>query len=136
MRHPRLVVTRDIAESETSADRGFVEGDTLYRYDDPTYGCITDTGMAVSMKRGETPFFEVPADAVRYAPKVETVVTSGEAGEDYIEMACHMPGRLVELFSDKQVLDITVDLDEKDGIHVFSVRFSPNPDGQLERTRD
>ena len=41
-----------------------LEGMEVYKYNGYTYGCITDTGIAVTEIEGETPFFEVPRDAV------------------------------------------------------------------------
>jgi len=37
----------------------------VYKYSGCTYGCITDTGIAVTEVEGETPFFEVPKSAVK-----------------------------------------------------------------------
>ncbi|HEY7765983.1 MAG TPA: hypothetical protein VG758_19825 [Hyphomicrobiaceae bacterium] len=38
-------------------------GEIVYAYAGCTYGCI-GAGLAVSRRRGETPFFEVPKDAI------------------------------------------------------------------------
>ena len=40
------------------------EGETVYAYNGYTYGCIGD-GIAVSRQPDQTPFFELPRDAVR-----------------------------------------------------------------------
>lgn len=40
------------------------KGERVFEFLGPTYGCVGD-GIAVSYKAGETPFFEVPADALR-----------------------------------------------------------------------
>jgi hypothetical protein len=42
------------------------KGDTFYSYLGCTYGCISDSGIAVTENScGEAPFFELPANAVR-----------------------------------------------------------------------
>lgn len=40
------------------------QGAIVYEYLGHDYGCIGPKGIAVSYVRGETPFFEVPANAV------------------------------------------------------------------------
>lgn len=46
------------------ADDIVEEGETVYLYSGCTYGCI-GAGVAVTRKDGETPFFEVPRDALQ-----------------------------------------------------------------------
>lgn len=41
-------------------------GRTVFKYSGCTYGCISEEGIAVSDKSDETPFYEVPFDAVRW----------------------------------------------------------------------
>ena len=38
------------------------EGTVVYEYTGYTYGCISDTGVAVTFKEGVEPFFELPLD--------------------------------------------------------------------------
>jgi hypothetical protein len=40
------------------------EGTIVYEYNGCTYGCISRGGIAVTMVKNETPFFEVPMSAV------------------------------------------------------------------------
>lgn len=40
------------------------KGTVVYRYRDCTYGAISTTGVAVTLKPDQTPFFEVPGTAV------------------------------------------------------------------------
>jgi hypothetical protein len=40
------------------------EGSVVYEYTACTYGCISSDGIAVSFEPGQTPFFQVPRDAV------------------------------------------------------------------------
>ena len=55
---------RDVTKKECPwLDRTFKEGEILYKYTGYTYGCI-DEGLAVSEKLNETPFFELPYDAL------------------------------------------------------------------------
>lgn len=39
-------------------------GTAVYEYTGTTYGCISPFGIAVTMADGQTPFFELPCDAV------------------------------------------------------------------------
>ena len=61
-----LILTRDVTQMECPwLDRGLKAGETVWSYHGCTYGCVTPSGIAVSAKAAETPFFEVPADAVK-----------------------------------------------------------------------
>ena len=65
-REPELVTVRRITRQECPwLDADIDEGTRVFAYWGNTYGCISDTGIAVTMKRGETPFMEVPKDAVQ-----------------------------------------------------------------------
>ena len=60
-----LVTTRAISRQECPwLDADIPAGTSLWTYDNHTYGCITPGGVAVSARAAETPFFEVPKDAV------------------------------------------------------------------------
>ena len=60
-----LILTRDVTRNECPwLLRDIKEGESFYRYDNHTYGCIAPTGVAVTAK-GCTPFFELPADALK-----------------------------------------------------------------------
>ena len=39
-------------------------GTILFGFPGHTYGCVSGNGRAVTLKDGETPFFEVPKDAI------------------------------------------------------------------------
>lgn len=58
-------VTRTVTKDECRwlGDEIFEEGQEVYRYTGPTYGCVGD-GIAVTVLPGETPFFELPYDAL------------------------------------------------------------------------
>lgn len=65
------VITRDVTCAEcpwlgATADGDLHTGDIVYRYDEHTYGCITDKGIACSRVPNAHPFFEVPANAVKW----------------------------------------------------------------------
>lgn len=65
----KLRLTRTIDEREQpwmadGAIKRVPKGVIVYPYGGCTYGCISDGGIAVSFEPGETPFFEVPRDAV------------------------------------------------------------------------
>lgn len=61
-------ITRDLNNNEDYAgyDDVLTKGTLIYSYSGATYGCVSRDGEAVTMKAGETPFFEVPADAVEW----------------------------------------------------------------------
>jgi hypothetical protein len=42
----------------------FAKDEIVYSYDGVTYGCISDSGEAFTREPGETPFFELPRNAV------------------------------------------------------------------------
>jgi len=59
-------ITRDVTKSECHwLDKDWPAGSRVFRYTGPTYGCVSPRGIAVSEKPDETPFFEVPRDAVQ-----------------------------------------------------------------------
>lgn len=47
----------------THLHRDFREGEEVYLYQGPTYGCISHNGVACSVD-GNLPFFELPKNAV------------------------------------------------------------------------
>ncbi len=58
-------VLRDVTPAECWwLDAVIPAGTTVFRFDKPTYGCVTPAGIAVSLVEGEYPFFELPLDAV------------------------------------------------------------------------
>jgi len=61
------VLTRDVTREECRwLDRTFKEGEKVYEYTDYTYGCISRKGLAFTLEKDITPFFELPKDAVKY----------------------------------------------------------------------
>lgn len=61
----QLSLTRDVLKSECPwLERDMKKGEFVFTYDGCTYGCI-GAGIACTAKPGETPFFELPADALR-----------------------------------------------------------------------
>jgi|TARA_Y100000310_G_C20548630_1_gene746886 hypothetical protein len=47
-------------------DGDLPEGKVVHRYDGVTYGCITESGVAVTDEPNQTPFYEVPRDSVTW----------------------------------------------------------------------
>ena len=62
----KLRMTRNVTQAECKwLDRDLKEGEVVFEYDGHTYGCVTPTGVAVTMQRNKLPFFEVPGDSVK-----------------------------------------------------------------------
>ncbi len=61
-------ITRDLNNNEdyTGYADILTKGTIVYSYSGTTYGCISHDGEAVTMKPGETPFFEVPGNAIEW----------------------------------------------------------------------
>ena len=58
-------LTRDVTKKECSwLDRNYKKGEILFEYDGYTYGCISPNGIACSDKDQETPFYEIPKNAL------------------------------------------------------------------------
>lgn len=63
----KFKLTRDVTKDECRwLDRTMAAGEVVHRYDGCTYGCV-GAGIACSVD-GETPFFELPRDAVAPSP--------------------------------------------------------------------
>lgn len=65
----KMANARVLNRTITKADHPWLENDIergklVYLYRDYTYGCISPSGTAVSLKWREDPFFEVPTDAL------------------------------------------------------------------------
>lgn len=61
-----LVLTRDLTQQECPwLDHDLPAGTRFWTYEGHTYGCVTPKGVAVTAKLAESPFFEVPLNAVR-----------------------------------------------------------------------
>lgn len=64
----QYILNRDVTQEECSwLDRDFKEGERVFRYSGPTYGCISGGGEACCEVEGETPFFELPMNALTEA---------------------------------------------------------------------
>lgn len=64
------VVLRDIDKDDPGnfAERTVYEGEVLYVFKGPTYGCVGDEGTAVSeYGPKEYPFFELPTGALEFS---------------------------------------------------------------------
>lgn len=60
-----LTLKRAVTQKECPwLDEDLPAGTQVWDYHRYTYGCISTKGMAVSAKMAETPFFEIPRDAV------------------------------------------------------------------------
>lgn len=59
------IIKRTLTTDECEwLDENIPEGTTIYKYDGPTYGIVSPSGIAISIEPGKTPFLEVPQDAV------------------------------------------------------------------------
>lgn len=60
------VLTRDVTQRECPwLERDMTVGETVWTYSGLTYGAVSPTGIPVTANPDETPFFELPADALR-----------------------------------------------------------------------
>jgi hypothetical protein len=61
----RLKLLREVTIVECPwLKEDYPKGKTVYEYNGATYGCISNAGVAVSMRPNKTPFFEIPKDAL------------------------------------------------------------------------
>ena len=62
----RITLKRDVTREECDwLDRDFKKGEEVYLFYGATYGCISGDGKACTLSAsGETPFFEIPNDAI------------------------------------------------------------------------
>jgi hypothetical protein len=69
----RLKRTLDNTELDWLDDGDvFEEGSIVYEYTGPTYGCITPAGMACTRVARQTPFVELPLDALEWVGVVDS----------------------------------------------------------------
>lgn len=62
----KVILNRDVTTTECHwLEEDIKKGTELFIYDGYTYGCIQPSGTACSLVEGETPFFEVPTDAIQ-----------------------------------------------------------------------
>lgn len=61
-----IVTSRVITQMECPwLDVDIPAGTQLWTYDGHSYGCVSPGGVAVTAKAAETPFFEIPKDAIK-----------------------------------------------------------------------
>ena len=61
----QIKLNRDLSPTDFPwLSRPYIKGEIVYLYNGVTYGCIGHNGIAVSEVENETPFFEIPRDAV------------------------------------------------------------------------
>lgn len=61
----KLVMIRDVAPSECSwLDSTLHKGLTVYEYNGCVYDCVSNSGIAITLKDNELPFMEVPLNAI------------------------------------------------------------------------
>lgn len=61
-----LTTTRLVTQQECPwLDADIPVGITVWSYSGATYGVVSPRGVAVTAKAAETPFFELPADALK-----------------------------------------------------------------------
>jgi hypothetical protein len=74
------ILTRDVNQSECDwLERDFPYGEIVYRYFGDTDGEISSTGFAFSLEKGQTPYFELPINAVEL---VDSPQSDGMEEED------------------------------------------------------
>lgn len=62
----KVTLNRDVTTKECPwLESDLNKGQEIFTYSGYTYGCIQPYGTACSMVDGETPFFEVPTDAIK-----------------------------------------------------------------------
>ena len=61
MRTMKYKFIRDVS----TKDRNFYKDEIVFGYSGYSYGCISPSGIACCEKAGETPFFEIPGDALK-----------------------------------------------------------------------
>ena len=60
-----LRLKRNVTQRECPwLDRDLPAGTPVFTYYGPTYGVVSPNGIAVTVKAAESPFFEIPADAL------------------------------------------------------------------------
>ena len=58
-------LARDVTKTECPwLDHDLKAGEVVHRYHGATYGCV-GAGIAVTEKKDEKPFFEIPSDALK-----------------------------------------------------------------------
>lgn len=64
---------RDVPREECWwLDEDLKKDDEVFKYYGATYGCVSYNGIACTLIEGETPFFEVPSDALIVNPRSKT----------------------------------------------------------------
>jgi hypothetical protein len=59
-------VIRDVTVSECHWLKDDVKkGTVVYEYNGYTYGCVSPGGVACTLQKGQTPFFELPYDSIK-----------------------------------------------------------------------
>lgn len=65
METQKFQLIRDVNQKECHwLDRDFKKGEIVYEYPLYTYGCVSNEGLACSEKDSESPFFELPKNAL------------------------------------------------------------------------
>ena len=60
----KRILYRDVSQAECPwLERDYLKGEVLHEFHGCTYGCTSRKGRAMSLD-GETPFFEIPNDAL------------------------------------------------------------------------
>lgn len=60
-----LVLKRDVTQKECPwLDADLLKGTAVWSYHGATYGVVSAVGRAVTAKAAESPFFELPVDAL------------------------------------------------------------------------
>jgi len=64
----------EVARTVTTEECDWLEedikqGTIVYKFSGATYGCIGPNGTAVSLTKGENPFFELPYDSLKLIEK-------------------------------------------------------------------
>ena len=103
----RLILVRDVSVNECPwLERPFKKGEVVFFYDRPTYGCISEKGVAVTEVENKTPFFELPMSALAEDRDLSDVNNWNTPGTRMFYRAIHT-------LSDDQLRDWIAEL-EKD----------------------
>ena len=63
----KAILNRDVTVAECNwLHRNYKKNEVVYSYSGYTYGCISPKGKPFTEVEGQTPFFELPYDAITF----------------------------------------------------------------------
>tara|TARA_B110000503_G_scaffold137155_1_gene220864 strand:- start:4285 stop:4491 length:207 start_codon:yes stop_codon:yes gene_type:complete len=67
----RYILTREVTTKECNwLKKDFKKGEVVFKYTGSTYGCCSPNGTPFTIKKNETPFFELPNNSVEKATPI------------------------------------------------------------------